>query len=183
MPKRKEHILSLSYGKDSLACLGAIKKLNWPLDRIIHVEVWATDKIPAGLPPMMEFKAKADKWVFKNFGIKVEHIRAETTYEQCFYRTLSTGKRQGSIYGFPMVLGAWCNDRLKMSAMKAIDLSGKIQYLGIAADEPERIERNNRPGVLLPLVEAGWDEAYCRKWCEKHGLLSPIYTSSNRGGC
>lgn len=37
--KRKipmEHILSLSYGKDSLACLGAIEKLGWPLDRIIH---------------------------------------------------------------------------------------------------------------------------------------------------
>ena len=31
-----EHILSLSYGKDSLACLGAIKKLGLPLDRIIH---------------------------------------------------------------------------------------------------------------------------------------------------
>lgn len=26
-----EHILSLSYGKDSLACLGAIEALGWPL--------------------------------------------------------------------------------------------------------------------------------------------------------
>lgn len=42
-----EHILSLSYGKDSLACLGAIEQLGWPLDRIIHAEVWATDTIPA----------------------------------------------------------------------------------------------------------------------------------------
>ena len=32
-----EHILSLSYGKDSLACLGAIEQLGWPLDRIVHV--------------------------------------------------------------------------------------------------------------------------------------------------
>lgn len=29
-----EHILSLRYGKDSLACLGAIKHSGWPLDRI-----------------------------------------------------------------------------------------------------------------------------------------------------
>lgn len=29
-----EHILSLSYGKDSLACLGATEQLGWPLDRI-----------------------------------------------------------------------------------------------------------------------------------------------------
>lgn len=32
-----EHILSLSYGKDSLACLGAIEQLGWPLDRIVHM--------------------------------------------------------------------------------------------------------------------------------------------------
>ena len=37
-----EHILSLSYGKDSLACLGAIEELGWPLDRIVHAEVMAT---------------------------------------------------------------------------------------------------------------------------------------------
>ena len=54
-----EHILSLSYGKDSLACLGAIKKLGLPLDRIIHAEIWATDTIPADLPPMIEFKEKS----------------------------------------------------------------------------------------------------------------------------
>ena len=40
-----EHILSLSYGKDSLACLGAIEELGWPLDRFVHAEVWATDTI------------------------------------------------------------------------------------------------------------------------------------------
>ena len=41
-----QHILSLSYGKDSLACLGAIEQLGWPLDRIVHAEIWATDTIP-----------------------------------------------------------------------------------------------------------------------------------------
>lgn len=46
-----EYILSLSYGKDSLACLGAIAELGWQLDRIIHAEIWATETIPADLPP------------------------------------------------------------------------------------------------------------------------------------
>ena len=58
-----------------------------------------------------------------------------------------------------------------------------VQYLGIAADEPERIKRHKKPGFLMPLVEIGWDEAYCRKWCEENDLLSPIYTSITRGGC
>lgn len=30
-----ESILSLSYGKDSTACLWAIQELGWPLDRIV----------------------------------------------------------------------------------------------------------------------------------------------------
>lgn len=64
-----QHILSLNYGKDSLACLGAIKILGWPLDRIVHAEVWATDTIPADLPPMVEFKRKADEIIKRRFGI------------------------------------------------------------------------------------------------------------------
>lgn len=56
-----------------------------------------------------------------------------------------------------------------------------VQYLGIAADEPVRIARHTKEGNLLPLVEMGWDEAYCRQWCEERGLLSPIYTTSSRG--
>ena len=58
-----------------------------------------------------------------------------------------------------------------------------VQYLGIAADEPERIERHTKPNVILPLVLMGWDEAYCRQWCEENDLLSPIYSNATRGGC
>ena len=70
------YTLSLSYGKDSLACLGAIEELGLPLDRIVHAEVWATDTIPADLPPMVEFKAKADKIIKERYGIEVEHVWA-----------------------------------------------------------------------------------------------------------
>jgi len=59
-----------------------------------------------------------------------------------------------------------------------------VQYLGIAADEPERIERHiNRPNIILPLVDIGWDEEMCRKICEENDLLSPVYTTSARDGC
>lgn len=74
-----DYVLSLSYGKDSLACLGAIEQLGLPLTRIIHAEVWATDTIPVDLPPMMEFKAKADRIIKERWGIEVEHIRAKRT--------------------------------------------------------------------------------------------------------
>ena len=74
--KKTEYVLSLSYGKDSLACLEAIKLLGLPLDRIIHAEVWATNTIPADLPPMVEFKAKADAIIKERYGLTVEHISA-----------------------------------------------------------------------------------------------------------
>lgn len=57
-----------------------------------------------------------------------------------------------------------------------------VTYLGIASDEPERIARHKSTSVM-PLVDIGWDEAYCRTWCEENGLLSPIYSTSSRGGC
>lgn len=68
--------------------------------------------------------------------------------------------------------------------MPAINKIGKncIQYIGIAVDEPNRFGTLSDV-KLSPLVEAGWDEAYCRQWCEENGLLSPIYTTATRGGC
>ncbi len=79
---RTEYVLSLSYGKDSLACLEAIRLLGYPLDRIITAEVWATDTIPADLPPMVEFKEKADKIIKERYGITVEHTSAERERER-----------------------------------------------------------------------------------------------------
>lgn len=179
------HILSLSYGKDSLACLGAIEQLGWPLDRIVHAEIWATDTIPADLPPMIEFKKKADKIIKERYGIEVEHTRAKRTYEERFYtvRTEKAKKRPGMIYGWPFsVAGAWCNSDVKMPPLKAVEKGGNIVYIGIAADEPNRFH-NLSDTKKSPLVEIGWDEAYCRQWCEENDLLSPIYTTATRGGC
>lgn len=182
-----EYILSLSYGKDSMACLGAIEHLGWPLDRIVTADIWATDTIPADLPPMVEFKAKADAIIKEKFGIKVEHITAKRSYEECFYLIFGehgrkTGsKRAGKIYGWPFQRGPWCNSRLKQHLLEKINI-GNTAYIGIAADEPNRFH-NLTETKKSPLVEAGWSEEMCREWCEENGLLSPIYTTVTRGGC
>jgi len=73
------NVLSLSYGKDSLACLGACELLRIPIDRIVHAEIWATDDIPADLPPMVEFKKKADEIIRARWGLEVEHVCATVT--------------------------------------------------------------------------------------------------------
>lgn len=186
-----QHILSLSYGKDSLACLGAIEKLGWPLDRIVHAEVWATDTIPADLPPMVEFKAKADAIIKARWGIEVEHVCAmrdgkKLTYEKQFYTRHKYSKNGSDIhimYGWPHQCGAWCNSRLKVAALNKCHHKGAVSYRGIAIDEPIRLARLDGVSAVSPLAAAGWTEAMCRIWCEENDLLSPIYTHSARGGC
>lgn len=183
------HILSISYGKDSLACLGAIEQLGWPLDRIVHAEVWATETILADLPEMVEFKKKADKIIETRYGIKVEHVSREKngrkiTYDSVFHKIRSEkSAKPGKIYGWPTssMRGVWCTGELKQKILKETQ-GENVVYLGIAVDETNRFH-NLTGNKKSPLVEAGWDEAYCRQWCEENELLSPIYTTATRGGC
>lgn len=177
-----EHILSLSYGKDSAACFEACEILGWPIDRAVTADVWATDTVPADLPIMVEFKKKFDNFVLNRYGIKVEHVKGPITYEQAFYRVLKSGKRTGEIYGWPFLKGQYCNSDVKMPALDKLERKDAIIYLGIAADEPKRFHVLSDT-KRSPLVELGWSEEYCRKWCEENDLLSPIYTTATRGGC
>lgn len=85
------YIARISYGKDSLKMLDVIASRHLPLDRITTSDVWATDTIPAELPPVVDFKARMDEYIFKKYRIEVEHLCARNkdgskkTYEQLFY--------------------------------------------------------------------------------------------------
>lgn len=186
----KQRVLSLSYGKDSMACIGACELLGWPLDRIVTAEVWATDEIEADLPPMVEFKAKADKIILERYGIQVEHFYAikdgrKNTFERQFYTRRIRGKNVGSLTGWPLVKGCEAQKQLKMAAIKRAGASAKgcVQYIGIAADEPQRFHNLDGLTKLSPLVEIEWTERDAWKWAEENGLLSPLYEHSKRGGC
>lgn len=149
-----EYILSLSYGKDSLACLEAIKLLGYPLDRIIHAEVWATDTIPAELPPMINFKTKADQIILDRYGIVVEHTyatrsRERESYESYFYRTTQRGKHKGEIYGFPLTIGAWCNNRLKVRVLSAMAREDNIRE-DVLSHSQTACECKSRASLWVP---------------------------------
>lgn len=185
----KTRILSLSYGKDSLACLGAIELLGWELDKIVTIDIWATDNIRADYPEVLAFMDYADKEIEERYGIKVEHCCVmrngkKMTYEKMFYKRRQSGKRAGQILGFPMIGAPGCITELKIPAISQIKKMGKavIQYLGIAKNEAHRFHTlsENR---LSPLVEVGWTEDDTKRWCEENGLLSPVYRNLTRTGC
>lgn len=143
--------------------------------------MWATDTIPADLPPMVEFKAKADKIIAERWGIEVEHKHHKLSFEQMFYRPICRGPMVGKTKGWPLTRKAsgWCKN---LKIMDKLSPKGCISYIGIATDEPNRFH-NLSDTKRSPLVEAGWTEADCRRWCEDNDLLSPIYTTATRGGC
>ena len=94
----------------------------------------------------------------------------------------------GSIYGFPISsprggIGV-PQSRREFSALPHSQgaITNTVSYLGIAADEPLRIEKH-KDKAIMPLTIIGWDEAYCWQWCEDNLLLAPTYSDSLRGGC
>lgn len=97
------YIARFSYGKDSFKMLEVIKSRGLPLDRITTSDVWATETISANLPPVEEFKAKADEFILKEYGIEVEHLCARNkdgtkkTYESEFYRIPKRSEKKADL--------------------------------------------------------------------------------------
>lgn len=91
MKKESIHIARISYGKDSLKMLDVIHSRGLPLDQITTTDVWATDTIPAWLPPLQEFRERMDQWIWDRYHIEVTHLCSRNkdgtrrTYEQMFY--------------------------------------------------------------------------------------------------
>ena len=172
-----EYIASISYGKDSCTiphvCLEVLKL---PLTKLVTVDVMFNDELSAYYPEVEEFKQKADEIFLKRYGLKVEHIRADLTYEERFFQVRgdrADEKNKGKIYGFPIVRGAWCNSDLKMQAIEKYKAKHKddFWYVGYALDEKkhERQEKiaNCTDLNMYPLVKAKYTEQMCMDWCKK----------------
>lgn len=96
------YVANTSRGKDSTAMLRAIQLMGWPLDMIVSVDIWATQDIPAELPPMVAFKDEYDRKVLDWFGVPVTRLCAtkrereraatqENVTHDCHTKICSTG--------------------------------------------------------------------------------------------
>lgn len=78
--------------------------------------------------------------------------------------------RQYSKFGY-----SWCGGFCRWGTKDKINTvsnycKGTIQYVGIAADEEHRFEKEKREGKLLPLVHWGMTEDKCLTYCYDHGF-------------
>ena len=159
-----KYIASVSFGKDSLAMLILLLEKHKPLDEVIFYDTG------------MEFAAIYDIRdailpLLKNRGILYTELRPQNSFE---YDML---ERPVTSHGCVHCGYSWCGRRARWGTTfktKALDGHSKKcgdevrQYIGIAADEPERLARLS-PNKIAPLAMSGITEAECLMRCYKAG--------------
>ena len=188
------NVFNLSFRKDSMATLILAAEQGIPIDRVMYCEIKFNDEISGEHPLMAEWIPTAEKRLKELFGITVDHAYSGVSFEEQFYKVKQKGNRVGDRYGFPFVVGAWCNSSLKLGAIskyRAQFGNNEItQFVGIAYDEPARWERMIKKQTALRkyrslLVEQKLTEQDAFEICKKYDLLSPMYSVDGiyRGGC
>lgn len=146
-----KYIASVSFGKDSLAMLLTLIEKDYKLDEVIFYDTG------------MEFQAIYDtrdrvKNLLKEKNIKYTELTPAVPFLHKML-DIEVHKRDGSIqYGY----GA-CGGRCRWGTSDKYNTISKYlkanygkdykEYIGIAADETKRIEKERNEHKLLPLVD------------------------------
>ena len=184
-----KYIASWSGGKDSTASIILAHEHGEPLDLIIFSEVMFDEYTSGELPEHINFIKKQAIPRFEEWGYEVKILRASLNYMDIFMREPTRGKRFGTGMktGFPMAGRCQINRSVKVKPIKdffkTVDYE-YTQYIGIAVDEPVRLERVVKTDNQISLLQKyGYTEKMAFDLCEKYNLLSPIYEFAPRGGC
>ena len=157
-------VASVSFGKDSLAMLLLLLEKNIPLDEVIFYN------------SEMEFQAIYDirdriKPVLEQRGIRFTEVKPGVPFLYNMLERPVDSKKNGFHLGY-----GWCGGpcrwgtKLKTRTLDGVALDADVHYVGIAADEPERLERLEAP-KCSPLAEAGMTEADCLAFCYERGFF------------
>lgn len=182
-----KYILSWSGGKDSTATAILAHENNEPIDLIIFSEVMFDKNISGELPEHIDFIRNKCIPLFESWGYEVRILRSDKTYLDCFNHIITKGKRAGRKAGFPMagrcVINRDCKIKPIKDFFKGVEYE-YVQYIGIAVDEPQRLDRVVRTTNQISLMQKyGYTERMAFDLCKKYDLLSPIYDFAPREGC
>lgn len=188
------NVFNLSFGKDSMATIILAAEHGIPIDRVLYVEVKFNDEISGEHPLMAGWIPTAEKRLKELFGITVDHAYSGVSFEEQFYKVKQKGNHVGDRYGFPFVVSAWCNSKLKQDAIRKYQAhfgnEEITHFVGIAYDEPVRWERmlkkeTDKRKYRSLLVEQKLTEQNAFEICKRYDLLSPMYSVDGiyRGGC
>lgn len=178
-----KHILSCSFGKDSIATALLALQHGEPLDELVYCEVMFSEEISGELPEHNRFIHETAIPYFEQRGIPTRVLRSEKTYLSCFYHVVTRGKTKGILSGFPLSGRCTIQRDCKLPPIKAYQKAlppDTVQYIGIAADEPKRLARL-KPGQISLLDKYHVAEPEARSMCAAEELLSPLYDFTKRG--
>lgn len=158
-----QYVASVSFGKDSLAMLLILLEKGAPLDEVIFYDTG------------MEFKAiyeTRDRLLpmLQAAGVKYTELRPQNPFLYDMLERPVFSKKKGRHAGY-----GWCGGvcrwgtELKTRTIDKYATGKTAHYVGIALDEPERIERLEPPKVA-PLKEWGMTEADCLRYCYERGF-------------
>jgi 3'-phosphoadenosine 5'-phosphosulfate sulfotransferase (PAPS reductase)/FAD synthetase len=175
LSKPEYHVASFSGGKDSTAMVLHMIERGDHLDEVVFCDT--TMEFPA----MRRHVEKVKKEI-EAAGVKFTTLRAPHDFE--YYLTeheVENRKPNDRLYGIPGYgwaghLSRWCTSTMKTQHIAAHlkelrEQYNVIQYIGIAADEDYRLEReqNQDPGHRHPLREWGWNEDKALRFCYDRG--------------
>jgi len=168
-------VASVSFGKDSLAMLLYIIENRLPLDEVIFYDTG------------MEFEAiyrirdKIAPALTKG-GITLTELKPQNPFLYDMTERPVTSRQKGSHNGY-----GWCGGvcrwgtTWKTQALDRYAASADLHYIGIAADEPERIKRLQPPKFAL-LAEIGMTEADALRYCRDRGYNWNEETTATESG-
>ncbi len=187
-PKPELHVVSLSGGKDSTAMLLRMVEENMPIDIILFCDTGLE------FPAMYAHLAKVER----DIGMPITRIRSFHTFEYFLTEKeilvkhkKNQGQRNYRGYGWSGPLNRWCTKELKTIPREKFlrelqEHYDIIEYVGLAADEGYRFERENnqKPNCRHPLVDWGMTEADCLKYCYDRGYTwDGLYEKFDRVSC
>lgn len=182
-----KHIACCSFGKDSLAQIIVAKEHGDPIDAVIYSEVMFTDEISGEFPEHRDFIYNVAIPKLKElYGLETIVLRSEQTMWRDFHTARVRGAKKGALRGFPIPGLCNINRDCKIPPIrKYLENRSEeiIEYVGIAADEPKRLKRLEGTNRVSLLAKYGVTEQQAMDICKRAGLLSPIYTVTDRNGC
>lgn len=103
-------------------------------------------------------------------GVKVDVVKGVRDYKWFFRHTIKSGVNKGKISGFPLA-GMCCIQRdCKITPIRKYlrQFDNVVQYIGIAKDEPNRLERLDGKKKISLLDKYGYSEAMARQKAEEY---------------
>lgn len=174
-----KHILSLSGGKDSTYLLLELLRRGEPLDECVFFNTgWE-------FPQMYEHMKRLEELCAAR-GIAFTTLHPEKNFDYLmFEKAINFKDGSGVHFGY-----SWCGacgvrwgTKEKLSALDAY-CKGATVLVGIAADEPGRLEKERAANKRFPLAEWGITEAECLSGCYAAGYdWNGLYTQLKRVSC